>query len=149
MIKDAIVCFLFICAGLINVHGQQKIEANYLVVKMEASEQWWGGAIAEAHEAPFGSFGYSINLLGDNKGNQAQPLLISSHGRYFWCTEPFAFSFKHDSLLITSFTDFVQQGKIGNSLSEAYQYVSKKYFPASGKLPDLLLFQPTAMEYLD
>ena len=71
MIKDVIVCFLFICAGFIDAHGQQKIGDKYLVVKMQASEQWWGGAIAEAHEAPFSSFSYSINLLGDNKGNQA------------------------------------------------------------------------------
>lgn len=140
MIKNSIVCFLFTCLGFIKVHSQQKIEDNNLVVKLEAAEQWWGGAIAEAHEAPFGSFAYSINLLGDNKGNQAQPLLISNHGRYIWCTQPFAFSFQHDSLLITSFTDFVQQGKIGNTLGEVYRYVSKKYFPASGKLPDLLLF---------
>src|SRR3954452_20999149 len=100
MIKNPFVSFLLACAGFINVHGQQKTEGNHLVVKMEANEQWWGGAIAEAHQAPFGSFGYSINLLGDNKGNQAQPLLISDHGRYIWCTHPFAFSFQHDSLLI-------------------------------------------------
>ena len=140
MIINSIVGFLFTCLVSINVHAQQKIEATPLIVKLEAAEQWWGGAIAEAHQAPFGSFAYSINMLGDNKGNQAQPLLISSHGRYIWCAEPFAFSFQHDSLLITSFTDFVQQGRVGNSLSEVYQYVSKKYFPPSGKLPDLLLF---------
>lgn len=140
MIKNLISCFLFTFLGFIHVQSQQKIPATSLVVKMEAGEQWWGGAVAEAHQAPFGSFPYAINLLGDNKGNQAQPLLISNYGRYIWCTQPFAFSFQHDSLLITSFTDFVQQGKIGNTLSEVYRYVSNRYFPASGKLPDLLLF---------
>ena len=140
MIKNSISCFLFACVGFIHVQGQQKIPGNPLVVKIEAGEQWWGGAVAEAHQAPFGTFPYAINLLGDNKGNQAQPLLISNFGRYIWCTQPFAFSFQNDSLLITSFTDFVQQGKIGNTLREVYRYVSNRYFPASGKLPDLLLF---------
>ena len=54
MIKNSIGCFLFACVGFIHVHGQQKIPATPLVVKMEAGEQWWGGAVAEAHRAPFG-----------------------------------------------------------------------------------------------
>ncbi len=140
MIKNSISYFLFAFVAFIQVRGQQNTAATPLLVKIAAGEQWWGAAVSEAHQAPFGSFTYAINLLGDNKGNQAQPLLISNYGRYIWCTQPFAFSFQHDSLLITSFTDLVQQGKIGNTLREVYRYVSNRYFPASGKLPDLLLF---------
>jgi hypothetical protein len=55
MIKNSIVCFLFTCSGFINAYGQQKIKDNNLVIRSEAGEQWWGGAIAEAHQAPFGS----------------------------------------------------------------------------------------------
>ena len=108
MIKNSISCFLFAFVAFIQVRGQQNTAATPLLVKIAAGEQWWGAAVSEAHQAPFGSFPYAINLLGDNKGNQAQPLLISNYGRYIWCTQPFAFSFQHDSLLITSFTDFAE-----------------------------------------
>jgi alpha-glucosidase len=42
-------------------------------------------------------FGYASSLerdlLGDNKGNQASPILVSSKGRYLWSEMPCAYRF--------------------------------------------------------
>jgi hypothetical protein len=38
---------------------------------------------------PLGATDFERDLYGDTEGNQAQPLLISSQGRYVWCKEPF------------------------------------------------------------
>ena len=138
--KKSLLFYLLICSLLIENATAQKGSSAPLIIPLEAGEQWWGGAVSEAHLAPFGSFNYDINLLGDNKGNQAQPLLISNHGRYVWCSQPFAYAFQQSNLLIQTFIDDVQQGKAGNSLKQAYQFVEKKFFPAVGKLPDELLF---------
>src|SRR5665647_3011482 len=100
MVKYSSVCFLLSCIICINAYGQLNQINKNLIIKLEPNEKWWGGAVSEAHKGPFGAFPYAINLLGDNKGNQAQPLLISNHGRYVWSSKPFAFSFQHDTLLI-------------------------------------------------
>jgi hypothetical protein len=58
------------------------------VLDIEKGEKWFGRAVNEAHFMPFKE-GYSINLYGDNKGNQSSPLVLSSAGRYIWSDEPF------------------------------------------------------------
>lgn len=108
-------------------------------IQLEPGEKWWGGAVSESHKAPY-SPNYSINLYGNNKSNQAQPLLISSKGRYIWSEEPFGFSFTNTEIIIDETNGAVQQGKAGETLPEVYKFVSRKYFPASGKMPDRLLF---------
>jgi alpha-glucosidase len=137
MINKICYCLLFFFGFFLNTFGQT---GETTIIKLEAGERWWGGAVSQAHLAPFGTASFSTNLVGDNKGNQAQPLLISNHGHYVWSNAAFAFSFQHDSLLISQTHDRVEQGKVGSTLREVYQFVSKNYFPASGKLPDTLLF---------
>jgi alpha-glucosidase len=107
--------------------------------KIEPGEKWWGGAVAESHHSPYTS-PFSTNLNYDNKGNQAQPLLISSHGRVIWSDNPFAFAFRNDSLVISKNTATVQLQQKGSTLRDAYIFASNTYFPPSGKLPDTLLF---------
>jgi alpha-glucosidase len=79
-----------------------------------------------------------LNLYGNNRGNQAAPLLLSTNGRFLWSEQPFQFSLSGNQLIVQSIDNIsVERG--GATLAEAYQQASKKYFPPSGKLPDTLL----------
>jgi alpha-glucosidase (family GH31 glycosyl hydrolase) len=83
--------------------------------------------------------GFYLNLYGNNEGNQASPLLLSTNGRYIWSDKPFEFSIKGDNLIINSLNE-IKIEKAGNTLADAYRAVSKNEFPASGKMPDTALF---------
>jgi alpha-glucosidase (family GH31 glycosyl hydrolase) len=109
-------------------------------VKLEQGEVWWGGAVNEGHKMPFGAQPYSIDLFGSSHGNQCAPLLVSSKGRYVWSEKPFGFRFQNGNLEITGARGPVVVEKAGGSLADAYRAASKKHFPASGKMPDPLLF---------
>lgn len=118
-----------------------KLEAgNIETIAIENGEYWWGGFISDGHIFPFEN-GYKANLYNDNKWNQAQPLLLSNHGRYIWSEQPFAFEDNGKELIISKAYGSISKGTVGTTLKEAYMYVSKKYFPASGKAPDSLLFK--------
>ena len=111
-----------------------------VIIKFEKGELWWGAAVAQAHQAPYGNAIFSADLNYDNKGNQAQPLLLSNHGRVIWSENPFSFSFNKDSIVISEYTSPVINKKQGATLREAYLFASDNYFPPSGKIPDTLLF---------
>lgn len=108
------------------------------IIPVEKQENWYGGAVNKGSVMPFQN-GFSMNLYGNNEGNQASPLLLSTNGRYIWSEKPFEFSIKADTLIINSLNEIKVQ-KAGNTLREAYLAVSKNSFPASGKMPDTSLF---------
>jgi len=111
-------------------------------ILIEPGEKWWGGTVSDGYRMPFAS-GYHLNLLGDTRSNQAQPLLVSSHGRYIWSDEPFSFQMYTDSLVLESTfreEDTFIIGKAGNTLKDACRYAGKTFFPASGRIPDELMF---------
>ena len=69
-----------------------------LRLSIEPNEYWWGGLSADAHLMPYSSStSLQRDLLGNNYGNQAQPLLISSRGRYIWSPKPIAYRFEEGS----------------------------------------------------
>ena len=103
-----------------------------------ANEYWWGGTVNAGTRMPF-SEGDSLDMRGDTFGNQAAPLLLSSHGRYIWSEEPFAFSCKEGVLELEGKADFVL-AQSGNCLKSAYLAAGERFFPPSGKTPDSLLF---------
>jgi alpha-glucosidase (family GH31 glycosyl hydrolase) len=111
-------------------------------VHIEPGEKWWGGAVSDGFIMPFLP-GYRHNLLGDTKSNQAQPLLLSSHGRYIWSYEAFEFQVYEDSLVLQN-SGFDKNsficGKAGNTLKDAYSFSSKTFFPPSDKMPDQMMF---------
>ena len=115
-------------------------QVNQFTLALLDGETWWGGAVAESAAMPFGARSYSINLLGDCKGNQAQPMLLSSHGRYVWCDHPLAFEYAGNSLTGSSQSSPVETGRHGSTLREAYLAISRKQFPPSGSTPNSLLF---------
>lgn len=116
-------------------------QPKYLFTKsipIETGEQWFGGAVNKGSVMPFDN-GFSLNLYGNNEGNQAAPLLLSTNGRYIWSDKPFKFSIEAGNLIVNSFNE-IKIEKAGNTLAEAYRAVSKNSFPASGKMPDSSLF---------
>ena len=134
-----LVCatMLFIaCVAARGADGEQRRE-----IPIQPGEHWWAGVIAEAHRMPFTAESrYEFDFRADTAGNQGQPLLISDRGRYVWCEEPFWFQF--DRSIIRLRGDFApfQVGTNGSSLAEAFRHVSRTFFPASGRMPDELLF---------
>lgn len=112
---------------------------NSITVPVIADELWWCGIINHGDKMPFSySSAYSNSFFGNNEGNQAQPLLLSSKGRYIWSEEPFRFSFVNGSITLQG-AGKLDTGTVGNTLQSVQQYVRNKYFPASGKMPDSLL----------
>lgn len=130
---------IFLFAGIIILCSAQGI-ADTKTISLLDGEKFWGGCITDGGDMPYGNASFQRDLYGNTAGNQAQPLLISNKGRYIWCAEPFKFSFKDKAINVDSRQGTIETGKYGNTLSNVYQYVSKKYFPSTGQLPDELLF---------
>jgi alpha-glucosidase (family GH31 glycosyl hydrolase) len=79
-------------------------------------------------------------MWGDNKGNQAQPLLLSNKGRYVWSEEPIQYDFDKGRIKVSTRSGKILTGTEGRNLREAYRRVSKEFFPSNGKIPEKLLF---------
>ena len=70
-------------------------------VPLEPGERWWGGAVADGRQMPFGDGPHARDLARtagavDDElagGNQSAPLLLSSTGRVVWSESPFAYAF--------------------------------------------------------
>jgi hypothetical protein len=73
---------------------------------------------------PLGDQLFQRDLYGETRGNQAQPLLISTHGRYVWCEQPFAFRFDSGMLHLSARAGHIVTGKAGTDLRDAYLFVS-------------------------
>ncbi|MGV3704075.1 MAG: glycoside hydrolase family 31 protein [Arcticibacter sp.] len=108
-------------------------------ITLKDGEQWFGGAVNEAHLMPFQD-GYKLNMYGDVRGNQATPLLLSTHGRFVWSEEPFEFAFDKNALVITNAKAKIVVDSSGMNVRDAFLNASKRFFPAKKMLPDTLLF---------
>ncbi|MCK9412661.1 MAG: glycoside hydrolase family 31 protein [Prolixibacteraceae bacterium] len=106
---------------------------------LENGEKVWAGVINDGHLMPFQG-NYAMDFSDDNKYNQLQPLILTSKGQYVWSDQPFKFEVRNDKIIITDPNNDVITGKSGTTLAEVRRFVSKKYFPASGLLPDTMLF---------
>jgi alpha-glucosidase (family GH31 glycosyl hydrolase) len=121
----------------------QVLAQNTKVVEltMAPGEYWWGGISSLGHQTPYdGNSVAIIDMWGDNRGNQAQPLLLSSKGRYVWSEEPIKYHFDKGQIKVTVRDGQILSGTAGNSLRTAYEYAAKNFFPSNGKIPDPLLF---------
>lgn len=126
--------FLFVLAGLANT----KLSAQ-TIVAIKDGEKWYGGAVNDGHLMPFKD-GYSLDMYGDTRGNQAVPLLVSTKGRFIWSEEPFKFAFGNNKLIISNSNASITMDSAGKNLHEAFSHASKRFFPSKNKLPDTLLF---------
>jgi len=106
---------------------------------LKQGEAWFGAAVNEGDKMPF-TEGYTLNLYADNRGNQSAPFLLSSKGRFILSENPFEFIFRSNQLIISKTYGKIIIDSSSRTLREAFQKASKQFFPASGKLPDSLLF---------
>ncbi|MEO6722043.1 MAG: glycoside hydrolase family 31 protein [Ferruginibacter sp.] len=137
--KKPIVLAVFFFA-ISATHCQPVINwTQHDTIQILSGEKWFGAAVNEGNNMPFKQ-GYCLNLFGDGKGNQASPLLVSSKGRYIWSESPFSFCFEKNTLIISGIYDSLFVDNAGSTLAESYKLASKRFFPASGKMPDSLLF---------
>ena len=116
----------------------QKTTKN-IVIPLEKGEKIWSGLIRDAHKMPLKS-GYKFDFYNDIQSNQSQPLILTNKGRYVWSEEPYAFELTDNQLIVSNIHAKIESGKHSNNLSDVQRYVAQKYFPASGKAPDSLLF---------
>ncbi len=115
--------------------------AHDLTLPMLPGEHWWAGVVADAHLMPFTATSkYRFNFYGDTAGNQGQPLLISDHGRFIWCEEPFEFRIEGGVIRATSDRAPFMSGTEGSTLGEVYRHVSRRFFPTAGRTPHEDLF---------
>lgn len=109
-------------------------------IRIMDSEKWYGATVVDGSLMPFKP-GYSFDLNGNVKGNQATPLLLSTKGRYLWSNSPFAFKVGDSSIEISRLGDSLVTGSSGNTLAGAFRSASKRFFPPAGGSPDALLFE--------
>lgn len=126
--------FLILACCLLAVQLQAQT-----TILIKDGEKWFGGAVNDAHLMPFKD-GYSLNMFGDTRGNQAAPLLVSTKGRFIWSEEPFKFTFAEGKLVISNAKAALVIDSTATNLRGAAANASKRFFPAKGKLPDTLLF---------
>ena len=118
------------------MHNSRKPQKE--TIQINPGEKWYGGAVNDGVKMPFEE-GYSYDMYGDLKGNQAQPLLLSSQGRIVWSDSPFKFTTSKSEIVIESMDEIhFTEGK--TNLKNAFQFAAKNYFPANGQMPDELLF---------
>ena len=119
-----------------------RAEKGDLEIAIDEDERWWVGVVSESHRMPLGrsSPPFEIDLLGNTAGNQVQPLLLSTSGRYLWSEEPFALAVRDGTLRVRSARATVQAGRSGTTLREAALHAGRTFFPPSGKIPDPMLF---------
>lgn len=134
LMKNTILLVALLLSAIFT-HAQQQP----VTIKLQATEKWFGSNVVDGSIMPFKP-GYSFNMNGNVKGNQAAPLLLSTTGRYLWSNAAFAFAFSDSTLVISNLNDSLVLGSGGNSLAAAFRAASKRFFPPSGKVPDLLLF---------
>lgn len=104
-------------------------------------EKWWGAATTLGDIMPFPADTKSFDLLKNDFGNQASPLLLSSKGRYVWSEEPFSFKFEKGALVLESrFEKLSARGDGAGTLKSAFLSASKNHFPPDGELPQKIFF---------
>lgn len=105
LIINVLVCISF------NYASSQ---VNNLKIPVQTGEFWWSGIINEGHKMPFQlNTQYSINMYGNCKWNQAQPILLSNKGRYIWSESPFSFEIKKNTIQVKGRVK-LSIGKAGN-----------------------------------
>ena len=135
--KKSILALMLFFSITMSAQNTQKVELSVF-----PGEYWWAGIISEGHKMPYSDTTVvSFDMLGDNFGNQAQPLLISTRGRYIWCEEPIKYEFNNGKLTVTTQSGQIQSGTAGANLRTAFDYAKKTFFPSNGKFPEKMLFE--------
>lgn len=100
-------------------------------------ECWWGGNVSQGHLMPLTAQtpGFDVNLLGDNKGNQSQPVLLSSQGRAIWCEAPIAIHLAQGRLTVESSLGEVHLEPTDGTLAGAHRCLVERFYRFNGQFP--------------
>ncbi len=144
MRRHAALALALLAAGMARppARGATAEGSQSLEIAVGDDEKWWVGVVSESHRMPLdrSSAPFEIDLLGNTAGNQVQPLLLSTAGRYVWSEEPFRLAFRDGKIRVISDLGPVQSGRYGTTLREAALHAGRSFFPPSGKIPDPMLF---------
>jgi alpha-glucosidase len=130
---------LLACAVLA---ARQVRGADALELAIAPGERWWTGVISQAHRMPLtqASSPFEAHLLGDTFGNQVQPLLLATSGRYVWSDEPFRLDVRGGVIRVSDARAPIVSATGGSSLKDAALAAGARFYPPSGKIPDPTLF---------
>lgn len=106
-------------------------------IKLLPGECWWGGRVTDSAAMPFNARScHYRSLTSDDRagGNQAQPLLVSSCGRFVWGEEPFTFEVRNGEISFSGTCPTLFQSE-SKSLRGAFNQASQRFFPTSRKMP--------------
>ena len=127
---------IFANSLLLMSQNTQRVELSIL-----PGEYWYGGITSRGFEMPYSSTTVTtMDMWGNNYGNQAQPLLISTKGRYVWSEEPIKYEFNKGTIVVSVREGNILAGTSGKNLRTAYEFASKTFFPSNGSFPDPMLF---------
>ena len=114
---------------------------NTLSFEIEDEEYWWGCFSNSGINMPLGQDSeFSADLFANNASNQAQPFMLSSHGRYFWSENPFRVSITDGKIVVDRNISEIVFSDTLKSLKSAFLDASSKFFPSDGKIPDEYFF---------
>ncbi len=107
-------------------------------------ELWYGGVVFHADKYPISALDvYEFNTSVNESCNQFNPIFLSNKGRYLWLDCGGNIKFNHGVIEIENDSAVIE--KAGDTLKQASQEASKKYYPATGTIPDIRAF--TAPQY--
>ncbi len=129
---------LLLLASLVSL-AQKPSEPKKEMVLLE-NEKWWGGAVVDGPKMPYSKDKFAYDEYADCKGNQSQPLFISNKGRFIWSEQPLSINFLMNTITIDAKGAELITGKSGETLKDVFNYVSTRFFPSTGKIPDSLFF---------
>lgn len=136
--RKGFLLFLLFCLRGLHLIAQDPKTAEIILAQ---GEYWWAGISSLGHQTPYDqNTVFSLDMWGDNMGNQSQPLLLSSKGRYIWSEQPIKYDFNKGKLTVTVRDGEIISGTAGTNLLTAYEFAVKNFFPPNGKIPDQLLF---------
>ena len=115
--------------------------ADTVSVKMLEGENWWGAANYFGSKMPFTEkSSLDVDLRKRGFSNQFASMLISDKGRVIWCDDQTVITITNGTIKMVCETAPVISEKGGRNLKEAFLYAANKWFPSTGKTPDLLFF---------
>lgn len=108
-------------------------------IRLDEDELIWGGKIADGQYMPFRDS--SRLTLYENGGNQVQPLILTSKGRYVWSDQPYKYRIEGGVLYIDEALAEINTARVGSCLADAYRFAQKAFFPVEGLLPPVEFFE--------
>lgn len=105
-------------------------------IKILPGEYWYGLVAAEGTSFPLGAEStFSWHATTQYSGNQENPLLVSSCGRYLWSEEPYDLDVAQGVISVTRAADDLTLNEGFTTLRGAFQAAAKAHFEAPGVIP--------------